>query len=194
MELIVLPILLFLLALINATAIPSSLNGAEAASSLVARNETSGSGALADYLTFNISPNPVGPPCGMTWEVNINVESRGSVGDTSNSCDALYNYVTLPSSSVSQTISKDVNFVYLCPPETPAPISAEGYGSRDIKFIVQGTSDFPGNQNTFLAQLQVLNIDDSPETNMNLPVEIGYAINDNADPQNQLTLRYIICP
>ncbi|OQU99393.1 hypothetical protein CLAIMM_05029 [Cladophialophora immunda] len=192
MELILLPILLFLLAVANATAIPSSLTGAETAVDLIARNETSGSAALTDYLTFNISPNPVGPPCGMTWEVNINVKSRGSVGDTSTSCNALYNYVTLPSSSVPQTISKDVNFVYLCP-DTPEPVSAEGYGYRDIKFIVKGGSDFPGNQNSFLAQLQVLNIDDSPETNMNMPIEIGYAITDNPDPLKQLNLQYIYC-
>ncbi|EXJ67664.1 uncharacterized protein A1O5_09010 [Cladophialophora psammophila CBS 110553] len=192
MERIVLPILLFLLALTNATAIPSSLAGEGAVNGLITRNETSASAAFAGPLIFNISPNPAGPPCGMTWEVNINVKSRGSVGDASTSCNALYNYVTLPSSSVPQTISKDVNFVYLCP-DTPEPISPEGYGYRDIKFIVKGTSDFPSGQNTFLAQLQVLNIDGLPETNMDMPVEIGYAITDNADPLKQLTLQYIYC-
>ncbi|KIW80647.1 hypothetical protein Z517_07263 [Fonsecaea pedrosoi CBS 271.37] len=192
MELILLPVLLFLLALANATAIPSSLLGVETIVDLARRNETSGSAALADPLTFNISPNAAGPPCGMTWEVNINVKSRGSIGDTSTSCNALYNYVTLPSSSVPQTISKDVNFVYLCP-DTPTPIVPEGYGYRDIKFIVKGGSDFPSTQNTFLAQLQVLNINDSPETDMNMPVKIGYTVTNTADPLKQLNLQYIYC-
>ncbi|OAP56408.1 hypothetical protein AYL99_09587 [Fonsecaea erecta] len=192
MEPFLLSVFFMFLVLSNATAIPWPASGVDPLVSLVARNETSGSAASTNDLTFNISPNPIGPPCGMTWEVNINVESRGSVGDTSTSCNALYNYVTLPSSSVPQTISKDVNFVYLCP-DTLTPISAEGYGYRDIKFIVKGPADFPGDQNTFLAQLQVLNIDDSPETNMNLPVEIGYAITDNADPLKQLTMQYIYC-
>ncbi|EXJ57535.1 hypothetical protein A1O7_07883 [Cladophialophora yegresii CBS 114405] len=165
--------------------------------SLVPRNATVDSAELASTSgqgIYDITPHPFGAPCGMTWDVTISVKDAGDQTKASPLCKYLHTYITLPT---SQGISdKKVNFIYLCPPQWPTPISPEGYGYHDIKFIVTGLTMFPSGDETVNANLNVVNIHTIPPTNTNIPVKIGYYFdvnNPNKPGFKMLTFRSIAC-
>jgi hypothetical protein len=157
--------------LANATAVPTI-----PAADLVPRNATSETVELSIATgIFDIKPNPYGPPCGMTWDSIISVNSAGDQSKASPLCKFLYQYITLPTSQGKG--DKQVNFIYLCPPQWPEPTL--GYGSLNIKFIVTGPTMFPGDHATVPVNLQILNINTIPPTNVKIPVEIGYYFDTN---------------
>jgi hypothetical protein len=130
----------------------------------------------------------------MTWDVTISVYSAGDQTKASPLCKYLHTYITLPT---SQGISdKKVNFIYLCPPNWPAPTSPEGYDYHNIKFIVTGPTIFPSGQLTVNANLNVLNIHAIPPSNINIPVKLGYYFDANNPTKpgfKMLTFQNIAC-
>jgi hypothetical protein len=126
--------------------------------------------------------------------VTISVNSAGDQTKASPLCKYLHTYITLPT---SQGISdKKVNFIYLCPPNWPAPTSPEGYGYHNIKFIVTGPTIFPSGHLTVNANLNVLNIHAIPPSNINIPVKLGYYFDANNPTKpgfKMLTFRTIAC-
>ncbi|EXJ72952.1 uncharacterized protein A1O5_04101 [Cladophialophora psammophila CBS 110553] len=153
---------------------------------VVARNKTITDLSLTDdLLTFNLDPDIVGPVCGLTYEANVNVKNGGDPSKTSDYCNLLYRYITNTASDGKT--SKNVNAVYTCP-GIPEPTDPEGYGSLDIKLILNGPSDFPRDQNQEAATLHLLNIHDAADLTM--PVTIGYKVTSNSE----LIWQYINCP
>ncbi|KIW78906.1 hypothetical protein Z517_08745 [Fonsecaea pedrosoi CBS 271.37] len=167
--------------LLIAHAIPAHLEAA-----LVARNETILDLPLDDdLLTFNIDPDMAGPECGLTYEANINVKNRGDEAKTSNYCNLVYKYIT--NTANGGKTSKDVNIVYTCP-GTPEPTDPEGYGSLDIKFVLNAPSDFARDQTQEPATLHLLNIHDGAD--LTVPVTISYKVTSNSE----VIWQFMNCP
>ncbi|KIY00326.1 uncharacterized protein Z520_04011 [Fonsecaea multimorphosa CBS 102226] len=157
---------------------------AQSEAAFTAHNGTISPFPLADdLLTFNIGI--FDPVCGLTYEVNISVQNRGDASKTSDNCNLLYDYITNTTSNGES--SKDVNVVYTCP-GTPEPTDPEGYGSLDIKFILNCPSDFAEDQTQEPATLQLLNIHDA--TDLTVPVSIGYEVYSNS----AIIWQFINCP
>ncbi|KIW96305.1 uncharacterized protein Z519_03374 [Cladophialophora bantiana CBS 173.52] len=153
---------------------------------VVARNKTiTGLSLTDDLLTFNLDRDIVDPVCGLTYVANINVKNRGDPSKTSDYCNLVYRYITNTASDGKT--SKNVNVVYTCP-GTPEPTDVDGYGSLDIKLILNAPSDFPRDQTQEPATLHLLNIHDAADLTM--PVTIGYKVTSNSE----LIWQYINCP
>lgn len=165
-----------------ASAVPTRF---ETSRAIHPRNETISSLDLSsDILTFNIDPDIPWPICGWTWDANINIKHRGDAKKTSALCNTVFNYITGPSNTAS---SKDVNISYLCD-GVSSPTVPQGYGSRDIKFVLTAPLAFLAHQTSIPASLQVMNMHDY--TYLNVPVDIGYKLSS----KGELKWQYIYCP
>lgn len=172
MKSIILLLLAALLSAASAAVLPNSHHNTD----LAATNATFDLISLRLDTVFDFNPEPFGAVCGTTWEVTIDVNTIGTQPLASAPCKFLYQYITIPT---SQGISnKEVDFVYLCPPQWSTPNN--GYGSRDIKFVVTGPATFVSGSGHFDATLAIQDTTTSPSlTDLKIPVQIGYYFDTN---------------
>ena len=189
-------ILLYLVSALAAFGYAAAIAAEQAVTHLSSRKATELDSSATTIIAgvYDIMPNPWGSLCGTTWPSYINVNTVPDQPRASPLCQYLYDFITILTSQGAT--NKNVDFVYICPPHVPVPTVPQGYGSRNIKFIVSGPTSFPGNHATFDANLQILDINTIPATNVNIPVKIGYYFNTKNQEKpgfEMLTFQNIYC-